>query len=261
MPVLKTVGEERLAAIQWACKKLKNSVDRQGMNRRGISEALDDKIMGDIATIALCHYFLDLGYGAIAYDQIRNDNFELPDPGWDIVISRPENRSLLNNWGRNKTNDPRIPPYFSLSISVKSSRLPKRDNDDVKESLSTRDFKIFDLNRQNIHQDLTADIETQVYYELGRTQLNGLSIFEQDVLLAKDDRDSCRIIDDKLQIGIRYGECILARWNFSSKIIENCDRRMNERKKVTWSSFGKNMWIAPLREGLSFNDHHKIFSI
>ena len=84
MPVLKTVGQERLAAIQWACKKLRNSVDRQGMNRRGISEALDDKIMGDIATIALCHYFLDLGYGAIAYDQIRNDNFEGESPNKDF---------------------------------------------------------------------------------------------------------------------------------------------------------------------------------
>jgi len=52
--------QQMLQAIQWACKKVDYSIDRPGMNKRSLSEKLDDKIMGDIATIAVWEYLQSL---------------------------------------------------------------------------------------------------------------------------------------------------------------------------------------------------------
>ncbi|SHO23771.1 Putative uncharacterized protein [Moritella viscosa] len=247
MPIYKDVGKDRLAAIEWACKKLDNSIDRPNMNARGVSEALDDKIMGDIATIAVCKYLREVGLGAVAYDQIRTDYFEKPDPGWDVVVSK--NKGELNRWARS-TNEPTIIPGFALSISVKSSRLPAADN--IQRAINQRDFKIFNLNNNQIDLDLTADIETQVYYNLEKTQLCNLKITKEDVINATMNRENCKVVDKKLMINARYNECILSRWVFSENIVNQTNLRMQSNQRFTWSSFGKSMWIAPLSEGFSF---------
>ncbi|EAQ53538.1 hypothetical protein [Vibrio sp. MED222] len=247
MPIYKDVGKDRLAAIEWACKKLDNSIDRPNMNARGVSEALDDKVMGDIATIVVCKYLREVGLGAVAYDQIRTDGFEKPDPGWDVVVSK--NRSGLNRWARG-TKEPTIVPGFALSISVKSSRLPAADN--IQRALNQRDFKIFNLNNNQISLDLTADIETQVYYNLEKTQLCNLKVTKEDVINATINRQNCKVIDEKLMINDRYNECILSRWAFSEDIVNKTKSRIQANQKIMWSSFGKSMWIAPLSEGFSF---------
>ncbi|PHM62953.1 hypothetical protein [Xenorhabdus ishibashii] len=247
MPIYKDIGNDRLAAIEWASKKLDNSIDRPNMNSRGISEALDDKIMGDVATIAVCKYLREVGFAAIAYDQIRNDDFKNPDPGWDVAVSK--DKRLLNHWA-NMTDEPTIVPSFALSVSVKSSRLPK--GDDIYSAIQRRDFKIFNLNNNQISLDLTADIETQVYYELEKTQLHNLQVMHRDVVEATLDRKNCKVIDEKLMIHFRYSQCILSRWNFSQDIITKTNMRLQKNQGITWSSFGKSMWIAPLLEGYSF---------
>ena len=56
-PIAWEVGHQSiLDAIQWACKKLFYSIDRPGMNPRRITEKLDDKIMGDVAAVAVLEY-------------------------------------------------------------------------------------------------------------------------------------------------------------------------------------------------------------
>ncbi|PTO69911.1 MULTISPECIES: hypothetical protein [Vibrio] len=249
MPIYKNIGNDRLAAIEWACKKLDNSIDRPNMNRRGISEALDDKIMGDVATIAVCKHLRDVGLAAIAYDQIRVDNFKAPDPGWDVVVAT--SKENLYHWAKT-TQEPTSVPSFALSISVKSSRLPR--GDDINRAINTRDFKIFNLHSNQIGLDLTADIETQVYYGLNETQLDDLNIVHEDVLEAIVHRENCKIIDERLLIYSRYSNCILSRWNFSEDIVKKTNEKIKKNQRITWTSFGKSMWIAPLLEGHTFRD-------
>jgi hypothetical protein len=253
MPITENIDQSsRLAAIEWASKKLKYSIDRPDMNQRGLSDALDDKIMGDIATIAICQFIRRLELKAIAYDQIRCDNFELPDPGWDILVY---NSGLaLNNW-RKTAQYPCTPPNEAISLSVRSSRLPKGDT--LEKALNIRDFKIFDNHRGRIEKDLTSDIETQVYYELNKTQLNE-AVSEEDINRAILSRDNCIAIDEKLNIGSRYDSCFLSRWDFSTNIIKYTESLIAARKKSTWPSYHggkkKEMWIAPLNRGFSFKD-------
>ncbi|WP_156493201.1 hypothetical protein [Oleiphilus sp. HI0125] len=242
-PIQWIVSDDSLAAaIEWASKKLNYSIDRPNMNARDISEALDDKIMGDIATIAVAEFIRSRGYQAVAYDQIRNDSFQEPDPGWDLAIGIKG----LNEWARS-TSSPKLPPKEKcLTVSVRSSRLVR--DEPISEAISQRDFKIFALNPKNIGTDLTADIETQVYYPLANSQLNGRSINHENVVACCSDRSNCNEILSKLDIRNRYGECTLTAWDYSNRI----HHYSQSIRTKTWSSFGKKMWIAPLRNGMSF---------
>lgn len=252
MPLVEEIGQEhRLAAIEWAVKKLNYSIDRPNMNRRPISEALDDKIMGDIATIAICQFLRRAGLKAIAYDQIRKDNFELPDPGWDILVASQHHK--LNTWGRSTLTPCNLPDY-AVSLSVRSSRLPKTDT--IEKAMKIRDFKVFDNHNGKIELDLTADIETQVYYDLEKTKLYG-NITNKDVQQALLSRHNCTVIEEKLGIQSRFDSCYLASWNFASNIINHCKTLEMRGANTTWPSYHggetKRMWKAPLSMGQSFD--------
>lgn len=244
-PITWKISKENfLVAAEWASKKLNNSIDRPNMNSRALPEALDDKIMGDIATIAAVEYIRSLGLQAVAYDQIRTDGFKDPDPGWDIAIAKQG----LNNWARS-TKNPKLPPKdISLTVSIKSSRLVRDES--VFQAIQIRDFKIFSLNHGDINKDLTSDIEAQIYYPLEKTKLRRCSLTQQDVDSCALDRSKCHIVSDHLNTWNRFDECILTSWNFSQNIALDSNR-LNEKNR-TWSSFGKLMWIAPLKNGHSF---------
>lgn len=248
----KVNDEHLLVAAEWASKKLFNSIDRPKMNERGMSEALDDKIMGDIATIAIVEYVRSIGLQAVAYDQIRDDEFKEPDPGWDIAIAEKG----LNKWAK-ETDNPRVPPRDQcFTLSVKSSRLVR--DEAVEIAIGLRDFKIFSHNANDISSDLTSDIEAQVYYPLEKTQLRNASINESDIRKCILNRRDCSLVTDCLAIHNRYDICILTAWDFSKKI-EQYSNTLSANKK-TWSSFGKRMWFAPLKNGKSFCDIGTIFN-
>ncbi|MGN7299083.1 hypothetical protein [Ferdinandcohnia sp. SAFN-114] len=226
-------------AIYWAAKKLRYSIDRPGMNKRDLSEALDDKIMGDVATIAVLSYFHHIKVPAVAYDQIRTDNFQKPDPGWDIAIGKN-----AINWGKSTQNP--LYPEGLKTISVKSSRLPQYDT--LKTAIQKRDFKIFKY-REDIGSDISTDIELQVYYPYFSTQLGTLKITSDDVDRLKAsqniDYNLCAIIERKLNIQNRWGKCELVAYDDRQSMISYS----NGLRTRTWKSFGKEMWIAPLKMG------------
>ena len=77
VPITWSVKNESLViAVYWSCRKMGYTVDRKHMNARGLTESLDDKIMGDIAAVAVLDYMQSLGIPVVAYDQIRIDNFQ-----------------------------------------------------------------------------------------------------------------------------------------------------------------------------------------
>ena len=229
--------EHALAAIEWACKKLNYSIDRPNMNPRGLSESLDDKIMGDMATVAVVEYLrYELKLPAVAYDQVRNDNFQSPDPGWDVAIG-----PTAYVWAKN-TDDPAT-PIGLVTASVRSSRLPRSDT--LTKAVQTRDFKIFAPPGSSIEDCITADVEMQVYYDYHRTQLGQRKILPTHVKQCIQERPFCNQIMQGLEIQERYGVCYLTAWNFKTAIVQH-SRTLSE---PCWASYSKRMWLAPLRLG------------
>ncbi len=241
--ILWTVKPEHiLAAVEWSCKKLYHSIDRPGMNKRRLTERLDDKIMGDIATVAVVEY---LRYGlkiqAVAYDQIRQNQFKLPDPGWDVAFG--EN---TYQWAQT-TGDPRVPVGLTTA-SIRSSRLVKTDT--INQAIANRDFKIFAPQGVDIGACITADIEIQVYYDYQKSLLAERKIDDVHVRQCIQDRARCEEIVNLLDIESRYGKCYLTAWNDKASIVQYS----NTLEVAYWSSYGKRMWFAPLRFGKDMQD-------
>ena len=229
-----------LTAILWACKKLYYSIDRPGMNPRPLAEKLDDKIMGDLASVAVLENLEGINVSAVAYDQVRRDNFRLPDPGWDIAIGKD-----ALSWA----NNPRDPmrPTGLFTASIRSSRLPR--NDTLEQAVRTRDFKIFAQPNRTIVESITADIEMQVYYNYQESQLNARDI-DQRRIAQSVQSIQVQEIKKLLNIERRYGRCFLTAWNYKTAIVQH------SRTLATpyWESFGKRMWFAPLRLGKDFKE-------
>lgn len=229
-----------LMAILWACKKLYYSIDRPGMNPRSLPKKLDDKIMGDLATVAVLEYLAGIGVPAVAYDQIRRDNFRLPDPGWDLAIGKD-----AVSWGSNP-RDPMTPTGL-LTASIRSSRLPR--NDTLEQAVRTRDFKIFAHTNKTIADSITADIEIQVYYNYQETQLDANAIDQRRVGQGVRSLQVQEIMN-LLSIKQRFGRCFLTAWNYKTAIIQHS----GTLSKPYWESYGQRMWFSPLRLGKDFRE-------
>ncbi|MEM9777557.1 MAG: hypothetical protein AAF902_23465, partial [Chloroflexota bacterium] len=234
-----------LAAVEYAAKKLFFSIDRANMNRRSITESLDDKIMGEVATVAVVEYLRSVSLQAASYDQFRLDSFKRPDPGWDILLGDGAYRWIEAA----DRSDGR--PASVKTASVKSSRLPK--GDDLKKAIANRDFKIFARSNQTLTDALTADTEMQVYFERNGSWLpKGAQISADEVTACTLARANCQIVLDKLQVKARFGTCYLTAWNWRENIVQDSAKL----RPPTWRSYHaghtKQMWRAPLKNGRGF---------
>ena len=242
--------EHLLAAIEYAAKKLFFSIDRKNMNRRPLTESLDDKIMGEVATIAVVEYLRSVGVPAASYDQFRLDGFKKPDPGWDILLGED-----TYQWIKSEDKVKGRPETIKTA-SVKSSRLPKGDS--LQTALQKRDFKIFAKPNQSIGQALTADIEMQIYFERDSSWLpDGACVTAEEVNGCIGARKNCAVVLEKLKIAERFGVCQLASWQESDRIVTQSAKL----KQQQWTSYHagsrKKMWAAPLRFGQGFASFEK----
>jgi hypothetical protein len=202
--------------------------------------------MGEIASIAVMQFLSENGRYVIAYDQIRKDEYKEPDPGWDVLTSN----SSFSDWIK-YTEDVKIKPSYAHSFSIKSSRIPKADNDNINAAIKKRDFKIFKRpSSTSIEMDITADFEVQVYYLLEK------SSFDRSLLVSSADVMNTRIdeIISKLKLYERYSHCFLS-GAASRKVLINHSNSLPKEKRY-WSSrhegHEKKMWVAPLNLGISF---------
>ncbi|PWI56726.1 hypothetical protein [Sulfoacidibacillus thermotolerans] len=233
IPITWRVSQQGIVtAVSHACEKYFYSIDRPGMNDRPPSESLDDKIMGFVAEAAVIEYLKSQNISYVSYDDIRTDDFQNPDP-WDIAIGKSTD---VTTWRFLKT-----PPSSMTTVSIKSSRLVQGEN--LAKAVKHRDFKIF-KKTSTIANDISTDLELQVYYEYDRTQLGSLEITEDDIIRSKSRGEYGDIIAD-LDIFQRWGECYLVGFNDKQSIV----RDSPQLRYPTWTSFGKVMWAAPLRLG------------
>lgn len=221
-----------LHAIRWACCILHFSIDRPGLNTRELTEKLDDKIMGDVATAAVLQYLSALGVPAVAYDQVRTDDYKLPDPGWDIVIG--VTRDQYPDLAAGQLSLP------SYTASVRSSRTVGTKS--VEQCIQAYDFKIFALPGKSLSQCITAGLEIQVYYDIAVTELGSLRVTQGQIDRCIQRIAQCREIADALQVRQRYGRCYLTAWNTKEAIVSDVVQLTSQ----TWSNRGKLMWRAPL---------------
>ena len=204
--------------IDNAIKKLFYTMSNLMYSRPPV-EIFDNIVMGDIAKNAiLCYLRTKCNKPIIDYDEIRDDDFKNPDPGWDF------------QFGKKK-----------IKVEVKSSIPPKGESfDDI---IAKRDIKItasHDNGRTMIPvNDLMSDIHIQVYfyavtYKMGYNSLKEL----YDAIKGNRDKAKAIINIDKYKDPLFFG------WDTK----DNIKRYFNEFKPNTWtfSWTDRIYWRCPI---------------
>ena len=241
-------------AVRWACRRLQYTIDRPNMNPRSLAERLDDIVMGEIGSAAVAQFLVDRGNRVIAYDEVRKDGSRQPDPGWDLVVG-----PALDGWPY-VGDDVRMPPESAHTISVRTSRIPKADEDSIDLAIERRDFKVFKKSEM-IEDDLSSDYETQIFYRLSESKMKGIGNITEVPYIVRAAIEGSRYVGDEefkainrwLHLRERYGKCFLVGF-ISKEALTDYSRLLIESQEPTcWNSWhggeSKEMWRAPLSLG------------
>lgn len=194
-------------------------------------ELLDNIYMGDLAKNALFDYLSSvLGNDLIDYDEIRADNFESYDPGWDFKIGSKEIK-------------------FEIKSSISSSVDIKRITIDTLASiLRNRDIKItasHDKGKTFLNpDDLKSDIHMQIYFLNVKTYKNG---YDDPYLLYDDiSKDLYKI--KTIINSDKYNEPYFFGFSTKREIIAYKEENEVLKRKSTWSFewTDRLYWKSPL---------------
>lgn len=229
------------SALECSCEKLIYSIDRPNMNPRSIAERIDDKVMGDIACLEVKDFLDENGVFVRNYDELRIDKYQQPDPGWDLVAGAAARKWIC------RINDPSSPDDDVIKLSVKSSRIPRGRT--IEDCISNYDFKIFKVHSAII-DDLTSDMEVQVYYQYEESRFVGLNIEPHEVKRAR--REGYQELMEKLDILKRYRTPILTAF-ISAEEMTRISNDLAQENEASWISshegYQKEMWRMPLKYG------------
>lgn len=248
--VWRLTDSDLLQAVEWARRRVSTSVDRKDMPKRSLIQRLDDKLMGDAATIGMRGYLKSLGRRAVCYDEIRNDGSVNIDPGWDLLSGTSNDQYEIYK----RENSAIISPEL-VTYSIKSSRIPKGYS--LNDCISKLDFKILKYGR-TIMDDLKADFEVQVYFSADTRLPPDVDVDRARCLLGRssqsrsDARDLLTVIR-----GERFREMFLCTYISRPALAQRwrqCERsgqptvqrmRLGSQVKEIWTA--KLAWGEPLR--------------
>ncbi len=184
-------------------------------------ELLDNIFMGDLAKNALLEYLRPrCNRQIIDYDEIRTDNFQEPDPGWDFQV------------GNNR-----------VKVEVKSSTPPNNENH--ASIINNRDIKItasHDNGNTMIRPEtLESEIHIQIYF-YARPYKNGFTSFQalQDELTANPTRIHEIINSNK------YNQPLFFGYNTKGNIIRYSTTLHPNTWTFSWTT--RVYWRCPINE-------------
>ena len=210
-------------------KTLRNTVKKYNFTCRALMysrtpvELLDNLYMGDMAKNALYDYLVKhCSCPVIDYDEVRTDNFQNHDPGWDLMVGNKK-----------------------IKVEIKSSIPPNSESRD--NIVRLRDIKItasHDEGRTWINpHDLESDIHVQVYF-YAKSYRNGYSSFEELSSVISQDMWKVREIinSDKYNHPLFFG------YNTKENIIRHLESLPKDRRTWTFSWTHRIYWRCPIKD-------------
>jgi hypothetical protein len=187
-------------------------------------ELLDNIFMGDLAKNSLLEYLRPLSTQPIMdYDELRTDNFEEPDPGWDIKAGGKQ-----------------------IKIEVKSSIPTNLESHQA--IINKRDIKItasHDKGNTWIEPGtLESELHIQVYFYAKpyKKGYNQFDILRGDI--TADNNTLHRIINSD-----KYKQPLFFGWNKKQNIVQY----VTSLKPNTWSfeKTSRMYWRCPIKEAFT----------
>jgi len=182
-------------------------------------ELLDNIFMGDIAKNSIYHYLLNnCSNPVIDYDEIRTDNFQNPDPGWDFKVGKTK-----------------------IKVEVKSSIPPK--NESIENIIKLRDIKITASHNNGSTlinpEDLDADIHIQIYF-YAKSYRNGYDNFDK---LYNDISSNPNMVRGIINVP-KYAKPLFFGWNTKDEIINYKNTLSPNTWTFSWTS--RVYWRCPI---------------
>lgn len=215
-------------------KTLRNTVKKFNFTCRALMysrtpvELLDNLYMGDMAKNALYDYLVKhCNCPVIDYDEVRTDNFQNHDPGWDLLVGNKK-----------------------IKVEIKSSIPPK--NESREDIVRLRDIKItasHDEGRTWINpNDLESDIHVQVYF-YAKAYKNGYNSFQElSALISKDMWKVREIINSD-----KYNSPLFFGYNTKENIIKHLESLPRERRTWTFSWTHRIYWKCPIIDAFNMS--------
>lgn len=220
------VSEEVIEKTQINVVKKYNYTCKSLMYHRTPVELLDNLYMGDMAKNALFDYLKKHCSNLVVdYDEVRTDNFEHPDPGWDILIDEKK-----------------------LKVEIKSSIPP--NNESKEDILFKRDIKIT-ASHDNGHtwilpDNIESDIHVQIYF-YARPYKNGYSDFSK---LSEDISKDHRLVEEIIHAS-KYNQPIFFGFNTKENIVDYIKHLPENKRTWTFSWTDRVYWACPIK--MAFN--------
>lgn len=224
LPVTKEVIEKTISntvkKYNHTCKNL--------MYSRTPVELLDNIYMGDIAKNSIFLYLSEhCKCPVIDYDEIRTDNFEEPDPGWDIMVGTKK-----------------------IKIEIKSSIPPQKEQKE--DIIKLRDIKITASHDNGKTwrdpQYLESDIHIQVYF-YATPYRKGFDKFEDLSSVISSDMWKIRDIikSDKYNSPLFFG------YNTKDNIIKYLHSLPENERTWSFSWTTRIYWKCPIKDSYNMS--------
>ena len=222
--------------IQNSVKKYLYTIQNTSYSRTPI-ELLDNIFMGDFAKNLMYDCLINSNVNIKDYDEIRTDNFQDSDKGWDLKVGK-------------------------LNIEVKSSTIPSIDkvsndlNKTFQNILKNRDIKIYAKKCNNCKlippKDLNSDIFIQIYFPNAVTYKKGN--YKDPKELYKDIQKNPNCIKDIINIK-KYFKAYYFGYLTKEDIKNIYDYNIRNGYKTTWSFPWTEAiyWKAPLSKAKNLN--------
>lgn len=200
-----------------------NYTYRSLMYQRTPVELLDNLYMGDLAKNALYDYLIKkCNHDVIDYDEIRTDNFENADPGWDLKVGN-----------------------LKLKVEIKSSIPP--NNESRLDIINKRDIKVtasHDKGRTWINpKEIESDIHVQIYF-YAKSYRNGYSNFEALSNVISADYSKVRQIIN----ADKYNKPLFFGFTTKKLIISHLDSLPQNERTWTFSWTHRIYWKCPIKK-------------
>lgn len=185
-------------------------------------ELLDNLYMGDFAKNALYGYLANnCKKRIIDYDEIRTDNFEGHDPGWDLMVDG-----------------------CNLKIEIKSSTPPNDEN--RYNIINKRDIKITASHDKGATwispENIESDIHVQVYF-YAKPYKKGFDNFEDlENAITRNYTEVRNIINAS-----KYNSPLFFGYNTKDKIIEHLNSLPDGNRTWTFSWTRRIYWKCPIK--------------
>lgn len=210
-------------------KTLRNTVKKYNftvkamMYSRTPVELLDNLYMGDMAKNAIYDYLCKhCTCPVIDYDEVRTDNFQNHDPGWDILVGNKK-----------------------IKVEIKSSTPP--NNESYEDIIEKRDIKITASHDEGrtwiLPQDLESDIHVQVYF-YARPYRKGYDDFDTlSKIISKDMWKIQEIIDSD-----KYNKPLYFGFNTKENIIAYLKTLPKPERTWSFSWTHRIYWRCPIKD-------------